>query len=62
MLGVAVSNILRGRRLSGGAGATYPGDIGMHVIKCLWCYEKFHKGEEPADPLQRGRWLGEIYS
>ena len=38
VLGVAVSNILSA------AGypvlqATYPGDIGMHVIKCLWCYE-----------------------
>src|SRR3954454_9108582 len=42
--------------------ATYIGDIGMHVIKCLWCYQRFHKGEEPADPLQRGRWLGEIYT
>src|SRR5919107_2114024 len=45
-LGVAVSNILRA------AGypvlqATYPGDIGKHVIQCLWCYERFHRGEEP---------------
>jgi arginyl-tRNA synthetase len=60
-LGIAVSNVLAA------AGypvmqATYPGDIGMHVIKCLWCYERFHKGEEPADPLQRGRWLGQIYA
>jgi arginyl-tRNA synthetase len=61
VLGVAVSNILSA------AGypvlqATYPGDIGMHVIKCLWCYENFHLGQEPADPLMRGRWLGEIYA
>ena len=61
VLGVAVSNILSA------AGypvlqATYPGDIGMHVIKCLWCYENFHLGQEPADPLLRGRWLGEIYA
>jgi arginyl-tRNA synthetase len=60
-LGVAVSNILEA------AGypvmrATYPGDIGMHVIKCLWCYQRFHKGQEPADPAQRGRWLGQIYA
>jgi len=60
-LGIAVSNILAA------AGypvlqATYPGDIGMHVIKCLWCYERFHKGQEPADPSLRGRWLGQIYS
>jgi arginyl-tRNA synthetase len=60
-IGIAVSNIEEA------AGypvvrANYPGDIGMHVIKCLWCYEKFHKGQEPADPLQRGRWLGAIYT
>jgi arginyl-tRNA synthetase len=41
--------------------ANYIGDIGMHVIKCLWCYQRFHKGEEP--PMnERGRWLGEIYT
>ncbi len=60
-LGVATSRILAA------AGypvkdATYIGDIGMHVIKCLWCYERFHRGEEPADPAARGRWLGEIYA
>lgn len=60
-LGVAVSNIIAA------AGypllqATYPGDIGMHVIKCLWCYERFHQGDEPADPTARGRWLGDIYA
>jgi arginyl-tRNA synthetase len=42
--------------------ANYIGDIGMHVIKCLWCYEQFHQGKEPADPAERGRWLGEIYA
>lgn len=60
-LGVAVSNILMA------AGypvlqANYPGDIGMHVIKCLWCYEKFHNGQEPDDPMRRGRWLAEVYA
>ncbi|HUS16438.1 MAG TPA: arginine--tRNA ligase, partial [Chloroflexia bacterium] len=40
--------------------ATYPGDIGMHVIKCLWCYLTFHPGEEPA--TGRGRWLGQLYA
>ena len=44
VLGVSVSRILAA------AGypvmeATYPGDIGMHVIKCLWCYERFHMGK-----------------
>jgi len=60
-IGVSISRILR----AGGAqvaDATYIGDIGAHVIKCLWCYENFHKGAEPADPAERGRWLGEIYA
>lgn len=61
VLGIAVSNILSA------AGypvlqATYPGDIGMHVIKCLWCYENFHLGQEPENPNLRGRWLGELYA
>jgi arginyl-tRNA synthetase len=42
--------------------ANYIGDIGMHVIKCLWCYQRFHQGEEPASPAERGRWLGDIYT
>ena len=41
--------------------ASYIGDIGLHVIKCLWCYREFHLGQEPEDPAQRGRWLGELY-
>ena len=60
-LGVAVSRILAraGYRVMD---ATYIGDIGRHVIQCLWCYEQFHRGQEPADPLLRGRWLGELYA
>ena len=60
-LGVAVSRILAraGYRVMD---ATYIGDIGRHVIQCLWCYEQFHKGQEPDDLLQRGRWLGELYA
>ncbi len=43
--------------------ATYPGDIGLHVIRCLWCYETFHSGEKDAiPPQQRGRWLGDLYT
>jgi len=41
--------------------ASYIGDIGKHVIMCLWCYREFHLGQEPEDPAQRGRWLGELY-
>jgi arginyl-tRNA synthetase len=41
--------------------ANYPGDIGMHVIRCLWCLEQFHQEEiVPAD--QRQRWLGNLYT
>ena len=42
--------------------ANYIGDIGMHVIRTLWCYLSFHKGEEPESPALRGRWLGNIYA
>jgi len=41
--------------------ANYIGDIGLHVVKALWCYQRFHRGEEPPR-AERGRWLGEIYT
>ncbi len=40
--------------------ANYIGDIGLHVIKWLWCYMNFHAGEEPAQ--DRTRWIGDIYA
>ncbi len=39
--------------------ANYIGDIGKHVISCMWCYRAFHLGQEPAEG--KGRWLGQIY-
>jgi arginyl-tRNA synthetase len=60
-LGVAVTNISK----AGGfttLPATYIGDIGRHVVRCLWCYSRFHAGEEPDAGISRGRWLGEIYA
>lgn len=60
-LGVAVTNISR----AGGyttMPVTYIGDIGRHVIRCLWCYTNFHQGQEPAGNAPKGRWLGEIYA
>lgn len=42
--------------------AAYPGDIGLGVVKCMWGYQKFHPGGEPAGALERGRWLGQIYT
>lgn len=40
--------------------ANYIGDIGLHVIKWLWNYQKFHAGEEPGE--NRTRWMGDLYS
>lgn len=60
-LGVAVTNISQ----AGGfttIPVTYIGDIGRHVIRCLWCYISFHEGEEPQGAASRGRWLGELYA
>jgi arginyl-tRNA synthetase len=36
--------------------ANYPGDIGLHVIKWLWNYMKFHNGERPEKDITR--WMG----
>lgn len=41
--------------------ANYPGDIGMHVIRCLWCLEQFHMNDD-VPPDLRGRWLGNLYT
>ncbi len=40
--------------------ANYIGDIGAHVIRCLWCLRKHHAGETP--PEDRLDWLGGIYT
>jgi arginyl-tRNA synthetase len=42
--------------------ASYPGDIGLGVIKCIWAYRKFYSGQEPEGALERGRWLAQIYT
>ena len=42
--------------------ASYPGDIGLGVITCIWAYEKFHQGQEPEGIHERGQWLGNIYT
>jgi arginyl-tRNA synthetase len=39
--------------------ANYPGDIGLHVIKWLWNYMNYHRGEKPAAEITR--WMGDIY-
>ena len=40
--------------------ANYPGDIGLHVIKWLWNYLKYHKGECPEKDITR--WMGAMYA
>ncbi|GAP14245.1 arginyl-tRNA synthetase [Longilinea arvoryzae] len=40
--------------------ANYPGDIGLHVIKWMWNYMKFHMGEKPQQDITR--WMGDLYS
>ncbi|MFQ5922654.1 MAG: arginine--tRNA ligase [Anaerolineales bacterium] len=41
--------------------ASYPGDIGLGVITCVWAYQKFHYGKEPEGVHERGQWLARIY-
>jgi len=40
--------------------ANYYGDIGLHVIKWLWNYMKYHPGEEPEKDITR--WMGNLYA
>ena len=40
--------------------ANYFGDIGLHVIKWLWNYRKYHAGEKPTTDITR--WMGDLYA
>ncbi len=40
--------------------ANYYGDIGLHVIKWLWNYMKYHQGEKPRSDVTR--WMGDLYA
>jgi arginyl-tRNA synthetase len=40
--------------------ANYPGDMGLHVIRWLWAYLKFHNGEEPETDITH--WMGAVYA
>ncbi|MBF0237046.1 MAG: arginine--tRNA ligase [SAR324 cluster bacterium] len=40
--------------------ANYIGDVGTHIAKCLWYYEKFNQ-ETPPETL-KGEWLGTLYT
>lgn len=39
---------------------TFMGDVGAHVAKWLWYYNKFHKGKIPDKDVSR--WAGKIYA
>jgi arginyl-tRNA synthetase len=41
--------------------ANYIGDIGLHVIKWLWNYMNFHRGEAPPE-VGITRWMGDLYA
>src|SRR5215212_5510718 len=58
VLGAAVFNILKSAGFDT-VGATYIGDIGMHVMKVLWAYRNFYYGQEPGE--DRGPWLEKLY-
>ena len=58
VLGNTVFNILKCAGFDT-VGATYIGDIGMHVMRTMWGYLNFYKGQEPAE--NKGAWLERIY-
>ncbi len=59
ILGGATSNILEasGKPV---IRVNYLGDIGLHVIKWLCNYEKYHKGEQPSE--DKTRWMGDLFA
>jgi arginyl-tRNA synthetase len=42
--------------------ASYPGDHGLGVIKCMWAYKSFFEGQEPEGVHERGQWLLTVYA
>ncbi len=40
--------------------ANYPGDMGLHVIRWLWGYLKYHNGEQPETDITN--WMGKVYA
>ncbi len=59
ILGAAVSNILEAAGFDL-VRANYIGDIGLHVIKWMWNYQKHHSGEQPGP--DKMRWMGDLYA
>jgi arginyl-tRNA synthetase len=40
--------------------ANYIGDVGTHIARCLWYYQRHRREEPPA--LGKGEWLGRLYT
>ncbi len=40
--------------------ANYINDTGLHTIKWLWNYQRYHAGEEPGK--DKTRWMGDLYA
>lgn len=40
--------------------STFPGDLGMHVAKCLWYFKNVNP--DPVPETHRGQWLGRLYA
>lgn len=59
ILGDALCRILEGAGYDV-VRANYYGDIGLHVIKWLWNYQKYHAGEKPDKDVTR--WMGALYA
>ena len=59
VLGDALCNILEAAGYDV-VRANYINDTGLHVIKWLWNYQKFHTGEEPGQ--DKTRWMGDLYA
>jgi arginyl-tRNA synthetase len=59
VLGDALCNILEAAGYEV-VRANYINDTGLHVIKWLWNYQKFHAGEEPGQ--DKTRWMGDLYA
>jgi len=58
-LGAALANVLDLYGVKA-IRANYQGDVGPHVAKCLWAYQKFHKGKTPKG--DKAAWLGKLYA
>ncbi len=59
ILGNSLVNLLRvvGYKVTA---VNYIGDIGAHVAKCLWAYDKFYQSKDL--PENKGKFLGQIYT